>query len=255
MTLVLTELSALGVAMATDSAITYTDPTSGRSFAIPGKSQKLHTVAGVDAGISCWGLGLIDGMQTHDWIGNFIRRLDPQPATLTALAQALASELNKTLGRSSDGRPTGGFHVAGFLEDEEGPAPSLYHVHNGPSKELEARGQTIDPHLFNANHDVPPSRTRVAIARGESLLARNGDYQLYAQLSERLEAFFKELRPSGIIIPMSTALRDRADYLVFSIRTIAEMYRLSNLVRGIGGHIPFLTISPAGLDSEGIRYV
>lgn len=63
-----------------------------------------------------------------------------------------------------------------------------------------------------------------------------------------------QLRLLGIVVPNSQNLDDRARYLVFQIRTVAELYRLSNLVPGIGGGIHYLTISPNGVESEGVDY-
>ena len=90
---------------------------------------------------------------------------------------------------------------------------------------------------------------------GRIYTTRNGDYQLYAQIFSRLKQFFRQLEePLGIKIPNSQNLLDRAEYLVFQIRTMSEIYRLSNLVPGIGGGIHYLTINQNGIHSQGIRY-
>jgi hypothetical protein len=255
LTLILTELSRLGIAMATDSAVTISDPSTGAVWAVPSAANKLYLVPQLNAGVSCWGLGAIAGIRTDEWISTFINSHSTE-STLTAFAQALAEQLNRTVGPNADGKPRAGFHVAGYLDDGKGRAPSLYHVHDGPSDVLRGIGLVVDPHRFNANQDVPPERTRRAIDRGEGVLVRNGDYQFYAQLFEHLEEFFRRVRQQlGIFIPRPGDLRDRIEYLVFQIRTVSELYRQSNLVPGIGGAIPFLGITPDGVHSSGIRYV
>jgi hypothetical protein len=251
-TLVLTELSHVGIAMATDSAVTFAQ--GGTVWAVPSAANKLHVVPNLNAGVSCWGLGHIGNTPTDQWISTFIGGHSSVP-TLTAFAQELADELTNSVGRSADGKPRAGFHVAGYLDDGKGPAPALYHVHDGPSEVLQGVGFTIDPHRFNANQDVSSEQTRGAISRGEGILTRNGDYQPYAQLFERLQQFFVDVRPLGILIPRPGDLRDRIEYLIFQIRTVSELYRLSNLVPSIGGAIPYLGIHPGGLHSAGIRYV
>jgi hypothetical protein len=253
-TLVLTEISPLGIAMATDSAVTYIDPATGAKWTEPNRQLKLHSVPSLNAGISCWGLGTIDGMQTDTWLANFISR-HGSATDLTDLATRLATELNRMLGQNTDGRARMGCHVAGYLDDGLGAVPSIYHVHDGPSDLMQLRGLTVDPAVFNANHDCPPAITREAQKKGEAMIWRNGDWMLHAQIHGALETLFKGLRGSGIIIPMSMDLRDRADYLTFLVRTTAEIYRHSNLMRGIAGRIPFLAIGPSGIHSEGFRYV
>ena len=69
-----------------------------------------------------------------------------------------------------------------------------------------------------------------------------------------LETMFQQLSPLGIRIPSSQNLADRVEYLVFQIRTISEIYRLSNLIPGIGGDIYFVSISQVGLHSQGIKH-
>ncbi|MFH1314065.1 MAG: hypothetical protein ABIJ00_12680 [Candidatus Eisenbacteria bacterium] len=122
------------------------------------------------------------------------------------------------------------------------------------STTLRDRGISVDPHRFNANHDIPPSLFREMAARNEAWITRNGDYRFYAEIFQRLEAFFASLRSHGIMIPDSHTIADRAEYLVFQIRTVSHLYRLSNLVPGIGGGIRYMTITPAGIESEGVQY-
>jgi len=146
-TLILTELSHLGIAMATDSAVTVTDYRSGVSWAVPSAAMKLQMVPYLNAGISCWGLGLIGTTRTDVWLADFIQRHDGSES-IKALAEDLALELNSILGPSLDGNPRAGFHVAGFLRDEIGEAPSLFQRPRWP---LYATGRTGNssgcPHL------------------------------------------------------------------------------------------------------------
>jgi hypothetical protein len=56
MTLIITELSQFGIAMAADSAVTYTDSNTGRSWAVPNAAKKLQSIPYLKAGVSCWGI-------------------------------------------------------------------------------------------------------------------------------------------------------------------------------------------------------
>ena len=254
MTLVLTELSHLGIAMAADSAVTFTYPQTGVSFAEPNLARKLQAIPYLNAGISCWGMGEISGISTDNWIENFI----DDHKTITSLkdfADQLAEALNAQLPPNETGVNRLGFHVAGYEPYNDVATPSFYHVHDGPSTTLAQRGIVVNPNQVNANHDVSPEIYKQSLIRGEIPITRNGDYILYANIFGLLEEFFQQLIPHGIRIPNSHNLDDRAEYLVFQIRTVSEIYRLSNLVPGIGGKIYFLTINPDGVYSQGIKYL
>lgn len=239
--------------MAAESAVTFEDRKTGILHVEPDAARKLHRVTSLNAGVSCWGIGSIGGTPTDQWLDNFIAHYSGLPV-LSSFAEELASNLRSALGPTPGDTARLGFHVAGFEEYEGNPVPSFYHVHDGPSTTLMDRGATVDPTRFNANHDMPPSEFLKRVAHGHGWITRNGDYQLYGQIFGLLESLFRELRGIGIHIPHSQDLRDRAEYLVFQIRTVAELYRMSNLVPGIGGSIRFLTISPMGFQSEGVSY-
>lgn len=253
MTLVLTELTTHGITMAADSAVTSTNTRTGLSHAQPNAANKLHSIPYLNAGISCWGLGKIGRMQTDRWLENFIRS-NPGITTLQDFAGELATSLNSLIPRNISGDGRLGFHLSGFEDYSGVPTPSFYHIHDGRSTTLEQRGIFVDTSLFNPNHDMPPDIFTQIAATGAGWITRNGDYQLYAQIFQLLEKFFGQLQPMGVMIPNSQNVADRADYLVFQIRTVSELYRLSNLVPGIGGGIHYLTIIQNGIMSEGIKY-
>lgn len=101
---------------------------------------------------------------------------------------------------------------------------------------------------------MPPNIIHPIIENGEGWITRIGDYKLYAQIFFLLENFFSQLIPLGIQIPNSQKLDDRAEYLVFQIRTVSEIYRLSNRIPGIGGRINYLTINQNGINSHGVKH-
>lgn len=253
MTLVLTELTLHGITMAADSAVTITNTVSGLSYAQPNAANKLKKIPYLNAGVSCWGLGTISGIPTDQWLESFIGS-NSGITTLQEFAAELSKNLNSLMPPNNTVNGRLGFHLAGFEDYNSQPTPSFYHIHDGASTTLEQRGISVDPTRFNPNHDMPP-HVFLQVARSDGgWITRNGDYQLYAQMFNLLENFFAGLRPLGIMIPNSQNVGDRAEYLVFQIRTISELYRLSNLVPGIGGGIHYLTIIQNGIYSEGIRY-
>jgi hypothetical protein len=258
MTLVLTELSSIGmgsfgIAMTADSAVTHTQTQTGLSYVVPNAARKLQIIPHLNAGISCWGIGTINDIPTDQWLSNFINS-STALTTLQSFANELARQLNEQVPSNASGTNRQGFHLAAFENYNGIPMPSFFHIHDGPSTVLEERGISVNPCQFNANHDMPPEIFQQNFSHGGFYTTRNGDYQLYANIFGLLKNFFRQLGPLGILIPSSQNLLDRAEYLVFQIRTMSEIYRLSNLVPGIGGGIYYLTINQNGIHSQGIRY-
>lgn len=249
MTLILTEIGLNGISMAADSAVTFSG--GGRTIARPNIAQKLQTIPNLNAGISCWGRGRISGTPTDQWLATFIST-NSRRRTLKGFANELARQLNIQLTASRTGSV--GFHLAGYESYARILTPSFYHIHDGPSTTLHQRGIHVNPNRFNANHDLPPNLF-ATITRSNYFITRNGDYQLYAQLFHLLNNFFNNLYTAhSIRMPSSHNLSDRAEYLVFQIRTVSEIYRISNLIPGIGGDINYLTIDSNGINSQGVKH-
>lgn len=248
MTLIITELTSFGIAMAADTAITQVSNTTGKYSISPRSASKLQAIPYLKAGISCWGLGTISSMGTDLWIQQFISKQN-HLTTLADFASELAKELNSVNISRNVGKNNLGFHLAGFEQVGGKSAASFYHVHDGPSQVV----PSANPSNFNANHDCPPANYITLISQGGYYVTRNGDYVLYATLDHLVQNFFQNLRPVGIVFPNSTTLLDRAEYLIFWVRTMSEIYRLSNLHPGIGGRIDFMTISANGIVNSGSR--
>ncbi len=253
MTLVLTELSSHGIAMAADSAVTHSHSQTGLSYVTPNTARKLQTIPHLNAGISCWGLGTISNTSTDAWLENFINA-NSSISTLKDFANELANNLNSQVPPNTSGQSRLGFHLAGFENFNGNHTPSFFHVHDGPSTTLQQRGINVNPNQFNPNHDILPNLFQQILSSGRGWITRNGDYQMYARIFQVLNSFFQQLQPLGIMIPNSQNLSDRAEYLVFQIRTMSEIYRLSNLIPGIGGGIHYLTINQNGINSQGVKF-
>jgi len=243
MTLILTEITEFGIAMAADSAVTTTYNLGGRrGHRVLTGVKKLQPIHYLNAGISCWGIGEIEGIDTDIWLENFIRDHNGIN-TLGEFAVSLQDDLRRAVG--TVGQNSLGFHLAGFVEKDGSRLPTFYHIHNGASQHPDIN-MRINPALFNANQDFPPEVCRAGLFK----ITRNGDYNLYANLFEVVENFFNlRVRPLGIEIPHPMTLDSIAEYLRFQIKTVSEIYKLSNLVPGIGGPVTTLTIDEQGITS------
>lgn len=254
MTLVLTEVSIHGVAMAADSAVTFRP--SGRVYI---GAQKLLPVYEMDAGLSIWGEGVIGDKPADEWLQDFIKNDVVSGTSLWDMANELAEQLNEAFGCVLSERM--GIHVGGFDEKNGIRGPAFYHIHNG-NYEVELRGGKImeipceHPPIreFRAHPDRPPG--------GGYGITRNGDFAVFAFLYGEMSPLLDSIRKAtGLVFPYPPSLEARGEYLRFWIKTLIEIYRLSNYRRrvlpqpatagdaSIGGPVTVMTISESGIES------
>jgi hypothetical protein len=131
MTLILTELSDTGIAMAADSAVSIL--INGRISTRDQKRwKKLLKVPRIEAAISYWGsVGLITRVRFDEWLKSKIQNGNYND--LRSFADYLAEEMNKSAGgRPLKDKQPAGIHVAGFQQWPDGARRStFYHIHNG----------------------------------------------------------------------------------------------------------------------------
>jgi len=245
MTLVLTELSEAGIAMAADSAITYLDQ-QGRTIQ---KQQtawlKLLKVSSVHAAISYWGVvGAVTGKRFDEWLRQLV---DPHPYNdLSTLADHIASGLNRACGdRPLSEKQCVGIHVAGYAPWPDGVLrPVFFHVHNGHGEyqiipEIqEINGKSCitkvtiqfkaEPRRLFAKHLDFPDGSRSIDENLDVLrkgyITRNGDFFYYAVIAEQLEQAFAYLNLiPGFSIPRDPSnLSSRLGYLEPVAKYIAK---------------------------------
>jgi len=264
MTLVLTEVSAFGVAMAADSSVrTRYGSIEYPRYRILTGYQKLQPVYQIHAGISCWGKATVNNEDTDVWLARFIDEHVSADMSLWHMAEVLAERLNHAFGGPIVDRM--GFHVAGFDKKDGLSGPAFYHVHNGHYKvalinnRLEEIPQETPPiREFRAHEDHPP---RVYNNHDFPRPTRNGDFPYFAYLYDATLPLFDGLGRAGLLFPHPNNLASRGEYLRFWIDTLKKIYRLSNLRErivpqpdmagdaSIGGPISVLTISHAGIAS------
>ena len=258
MTLVLTEVSSFGVAMAADSAVTF---GSGRVYV---GGQKLLPIPQIDAGISIWGKGNINSNDADIWLQSFIENNISNGMTLWDAANVLADSLNNAFGGVISERM--GIHVGGFDQKDGIHGPSFYHIHNGHYR-LEYRNGSVKeipkeyPPIreFRAELDRPPA---IYSPSDTPKLTRNGDFSIFAFLYDTINPLFKDIQnKTGLTFPYPAGLASRGEYLRFWIKTVTEIYRLSNARRrvlpqpvtagdaSIGGPVTVLTVSESGIES------
>ncbi|NTU81118.1 MAG: hypothetical protein HGA45_17340 [Chloroflexales bacterium] len=263
MTLVLTELSEAGIAMAADSAITKC--RQGRIVEVDQKGwRKLLKVPRIRAAISYWGMiGAVTTVQFDTWLQRVIDSDNYTDLHSFAdhLVQALNTQCkNKPLGEGLDV----GIHVAGYEYWPDGERrPMFIHVHNGHGimmyrHEFKPTTQQItaiipewksDPRKLFEKHQDFPSPGRCIEENLEALhygyTTRNGDYSLYALIWGQLDRAIQlvNLVPNTSIPRDPCNLSSRKGYLHTILETIVRLYRCSNRSPTIGGTVSSLGIS------------
>lgn len=268
MTLVLTELSEVGIAMAADSAMAMLE---GDKIKKRNQDQwcKLLHVPSITAAISYWGwVGKVTTKQFDLWLKGVIQA--EKYHDLASFADCLADALNEACHWKplADGYEVG-IHVAGYAPWPDGERrPVFYHVHNGHGTILtkhtydDSSGKPVlvrvdpewvsDPRkLFEKHQDFPKCSAtldeNLAILRA-GYITRNGDYFLYAVISRQLEQAIQYInRIPNVSIPRDpTSLLSRKGYLYTMLDFMVNLYRCSSKGELVGGTVKSLAIGPEG---------
>ncbi len=188
MTLVLTEITDLGIAMSADSAVTEVASIGGTPYRrVLTGAVKLQPIPYLNAGISIWGEAIVPAgtarIPADMWLHDFVRR-HSAVGSLEEFAKQLEAELRRSFGKRPGDTARLGFHLVGYTPTVEGPLPDFWHIHDGPSQ----IAPSIDPTEFNACHDHPPER----FSRGREYLTHNGDYKFYHLFLKNIQGAYKE---------------------------------------------------------------
>lgn len=272
LTLIITELSPFGIAMAADTAETVTGVNIRGSIedrAFFGLT-KLLPIQKLQAGISYWGWATMPpdkGIWMDWWLRVFLTKKTNNYNTIEELAKLLEKELRKIVPPLNKNemqlmpQGSGGVHLAGFVDEKGKKTPCFWHIHNGMSQALPEK--RLDPSIVNANYDCPPQKFLQVAKMGAIYSTTNGDIEVYARFFRKyLTNYLRELRKEmEIVVPLPT-LGFRAEFLRAQIRFISELYAvggireegtLRQMVRGIGGEVTTLTITEDGIQSYQTR--
>lgn len=273
MTLIITELSPFGIAMAADTAVTGScvnerGTLDDRAFF---GLTKLIPIKKLEAGISYWGwakmpLDSTNGVWMDWWLTHYLAENHNNYNTISELANLLEQELRTRIPRVSaddikiGSNNIGGIHIAGFDGEEGKKAPCFWHIHNGPSQALPHK--KLDTYIVNANYDCPPEKY-LSFSGGAIYSTTNGDIEAFARFSRKhFNEYLRELKKEmDIVVPIST-LSFRAEFLRVQIRFISELYAiagikeggyLKQMVKGIGGKVTTLTITENAIQEYSTR--
>ena len=221
MTLIISEVSRHGIAMAADSAVTF----SGRAYL---GQDKIQQIPEKQAGLAVWGLGHIgkidkdkkrdDWIYTDIWLHNFIKNDVKSTMSLWQVAERLASKMNDAFGDIlSDDDDRMGVHVCGFDDYEGGRGPAVYHVNNGNFHYEISEGEFLpagdEPmREFRADRAIPPKAWPVD---GRDVgVERHGDIFVFGWLECCLTYFSDQIQRQTLFkFPFPNDLDRRGEYL------------------------------------------
>ena len=257
MTLIVSEISKYGIAMAADSAITTTFPenwTLPSGARVPATvrtgAQKLVPIRAINAAISVWGVGTVGTpddpcarIPVDKFLLDFAERVR-RGDSLEDVGERLAREMNDGMG---DSRDAGGVHLAGYAEHQGRRFPALYHIHRGHPDESPGPLQLHRDWPFESGKTFEEALDY--IEGGGFVGLRNGDFGVYALFAKYLHELMERLRKDmDFICPdhdserFESPLQARGRYLKLQVETICEFYRLSNCLETIAMPVSWLTI-------------
>jgi len=260
MTLIISEVSKFGIAMAADSAEISKpqedwDLPGGRQARPVGRTgaQKLVKIKAIPAAISGWGIGLLGTRcQPHrhivpmdEFLSKFADEVK-EDQSLEEVGTCLAECVNERTFPGTDC----GFHLAGYSEEDGQTFPVLYHIH------LDHPGGRLRPYLDWPNIHSPGYnragirgwREELAEEKGGQLF--NGELDIYRRLAKKLYKILEQ-RPGGFVCPYYDAsqrhfrspLEVRGRYLKLLIEIVCQLYLLSNKPGRIAMPVSWLIFS------------
>jgi hypothetical protein len=194
MTLVITEVSEVGIAMAADSMLTFNATIAGTVFPPERNHRKLFQVPKITGGVSYWGaIGLVfhDTMFAtfSEWLQAHISV--SQATNIKDFAEGLASSLNHDCKNTPLPKDKSmGLHVAAYGDWGDGKRrPIFYHVHNGDLhyewKNKHTTDVAIDPTGDKLGLRTPASVNQQARRRILDTFNRHGGFSAKPVLKDR----------------------------------------------------------------------
>lgn len=125
MTSIFTILCPHGIVLSADSAATKRNPINNEVESIETNFQKIYCISKTNFGVSCWGLGKINGKTILDFLAEFEESHVEKTDTIDDVAKKLVGFLQKEFSGSTDRM---GMHLVGYMIIEGKAVPQLRHI-------------------------------------------------------------------------------------------------------------------------------
>ena len=248
MTLVVSEISRLGILMIGDSAITFSQ--TGLPTVVINGAAKIHYSEKANIGFAMWGNAFVRGQQLDLWLKTFIDTTIIANEDIEIVGQRLTKQIRIEL--EQEHKPWSdlifGIHIAGYKDG----LPRLWHIHCGHSNEPDH-----EPRLY---HDFfedkwsedyfratffPPGGGGTASAH-----LRNGYAPYYGLLFDSLIGYSNNLRGIlGTELPTDT-LEGHLQYHKILVKFVAGALVAAGIHPGVNDNLSSISFNQDGIITD-----
>jgi hypothetical protein len=240
MTLVVSDISHLGVVMVGDSAVTR--QAGHLPPEVVPDAVKVQYSATVNVGVAMWGYANVGHQRLDHWIAEFLQNSVQPNDGVEAIGRRLADQLNPILAET--GRPwkdlVCGFHVAGY----RGELPCLFHVHcghyNEPAHELRLHKDFPDVQKWSERHFK-------FMLRFGFIHLRNGYHPLFGPLFDQVLKYSKTLRADFDISFPHRTLQGRLEFYKLLVKFVTGVLAASGEHQGVSEPLSAIAFNENGL--------
>lgn len=239
MTLVVSEITRLGVVMVDDSAVTFDE---GAGSTVRTGVAKVQYAASANIGFAMWGTACVGSSSMDMWLQEFISTSVDFGDQLEDVASRLADSLNQAIagsGTVSWNRERRGIHIAGYVDG----LPHLYHVHTGGDPNAQHELRVFRDFPFGVPGNLVDFESRLRSVGGYHL--RNGFHALFGPLFDAAWTFTSQLPQFGIRWP-DGSLENRVSLYRLLSQFIADILVAEGRVTRVAGPFSSLAFDPSG---------
>jgi len=243
MTLVVSEVTGLGIVMVGDSAVTFSD--HGIRQVRTGVA-KVHYAEKCNLGFAAWGRACVGQVPLDRWLTDFIGRRLTADDGLEVACTRLADDLNAALSANgpvdwNDQRR--GVHVAGFVDG----LPHLYHVHTGGDLNAQHELRVFKDFPYGIGVTLADYEARLRTVGGYHL--RNGYHQMFGLLFDATYRFTEQLPGLGFRWP-DGSLENRVSLYRLLVQLISDVLQADGRLPQVASPIHALAFNAAGLQID-----
>lgn len=240
MTLVVSDISHLGIVMVGDSAVT--QQHSNLPPQIVSSAVKVQYSAIANIGVAMWGYADVSNQRLDYWMAEFLQNSIQSSDSVEDIGIRIADKLNPML--SATRKPwkdmVCGFHVAGYRQG----LPCLFHVHcghyNEPAHELRLYKDFPDDKGWSERHFE-------FMLRFKFMHLRNGYHPLFVPLFDRVIEYSNTLRAQFDISFPQRTLHGRLKFYKLMVRFVAGVLDASGERQAVNDQLSAIGFNKDGL--------
>jgi len=243
MTLIVTQITSLGIVFCSDRRLSIGSHRAG-------EVTKFVPIHSLNAGICYFGAASVGTVQLTSWLQTFIQR--STATTIGDFANSLATQVTRDM-LPAQKRLGAGFHIAGYETVQGFVVPTFWHVTNFSG--MQGYGYLAGTSTFAVTEDFLqrdvasiPVRGLQSYLSGKHHIYRNGQLFPYTQIA----SFFGQLRGA---LPgqnrrqwsIPSSIEDFAQDAEFELIITEQIFRRYSNTQPMGGGIQTHVVLPTGI--------